>query len=553
MPNPYVNKVQQADGTVIMDISDTTAVAADVVSGKTLYKADGEKVTGTASESVIGKRTGNPIDIPDGTAGAELVYLQAAFAPQQAGSGTPTPTNIRAISGWTGCNVYISPTTDPQDGETKVIDWSSQGAIYGGYVDVLGGKIVSDTVIKTLTGTESWTMTNNGQGDYFRHSITGDRTLYRTTDATCVSSHFTQASMSTGESGIYRCYNSDGTANYFLAIRPGVDGLTSAALFKQWLADQYSAGTPVQVMYKRQSAALVEYAITPVSSIELLSGTNYIWTSMSGECACLYYTQNGENYRSDIEPVYQSKTNISPTTSSQTITPDTGYDALSSVQINAMPSGAVTAPATITGSSASASLGTGGTSITLTKTVSVTPDVTTAGYISAGTAGNSDISLTATGTFSTTFVQGEFTTNSTTGVQNITIPYSGSGYPIMVVVVAKGGTYGNTTWKEAVQQYTVGCWSMTKSYMNSTPTYETSGSANYGGILVVYKNSASNKDSYARTGSVSNNTYTSSDPSNTALNCVKITGNKAMKVYVNTGGYGLLQSTDYSYYILYSA
>lgn len=215
--------------------------------------------------------------------------------------------------------------------------------------------------------------------------------------------------------------------------------------------------------------------------------------------------------------------------------------------------GSVTAPSTITGTSATATLGTGGTSITLSKTVSVTPNVTTAGYISSGTAGNSAISLTATGTFSTTFVEGEFTTNSSTGVQSITIPYSGSGYPIMVVVVAKGGTYGNTTWKEAVQQYTVGCWSMTKSYMNSTPTYETSGSANYGGILVVYKNSSSNKDSYARTGSVSNNTYTSSDPSNTALNCVKITGNKAIKVYVNTGGYGLLQSTTYSYYILYSA
>lgn len=33
---------------------------------------------------------------------------------------------------------------------------------------------------------------------------------------------------------------------------------------------------------------------------------------------------------------YQSKTGIVPTTSSQTILPDAGYDALSSVQIDAM-------------------------------------------------------------------------------------------------------------------------------------------------------------------------------------------------------------------------
>ena len=49
MPNQYVNKVQKADGTVIMDISDTTAVASNVSAGKYFYTASGEKVQGTAS------------------------------------------------------------------------------------------------------------------------------------------------------------------------------------------------------------------------------------------------------------------------------------------------------------------------------------------------------------------------------------------------------------------------------------------------------------------------------------------------------------------------
>lgn len=45
--NPYVNKVQKADGTAIMDISDTTAVASDVAQGKYFYLKTGQKVQGS--------------------------------------------------------------------------------------------------------------------------------------------------------------------------------------------------------------------------------------------------------------------------------------------------------------------------------------------------------------------------------------------------------------------------------------------------------------------------------------------------------------------------
>ena len=55
--------------------------------------------------------------------------------------------------------------------------------------------------------------------------------------------------------------------------------------------------------------------------------------------------------------------------------------------------GSVTAPSTISGTGASLSTGTN--TLTLSKTISVTPVVTTAGYVSSGTAGNSAVSLTA--------------------------------------------------------------------------------------------------------------------------------------------------------------
>lgn len=88
----------------------------------------------------------------------------------------------------------------------------------------------------------------------------------------------------------------------------------------------------------------------------------------------------------------QDKT-VTPTNSQQLVSYDSGYTGLGTVTVNAMPSGTVTAPSSISGTAATVSTGTN--TLTLTKTISVTPSVTTAGYVSAGTAGNSSVSLTA--------------------------------------------------------------------------------------------------------------------------------------------------------------
>lgn len=65
--NPYVNKVQLANGTTLIDITDTTATASDVASGKTFYLATGEQATGTSSGGSI-----SISDLPNAT-GTTLV------------------------------------------------------------------------------------------------------------------------------------------------------------------------------------------------------------------------------------------------------------------------------------------------------------------------------------------------------------------------------------------------------------------------------------------------------------------------------------------------
>ena len=123
----------------------------------------------------------------------------------------------------------------------------------------------------------------------------------------------------------------------------------------------------------------------------------------------------------EVTGTIQSKSSSDLTASGATVTVPAGNYAEQATK--AVASGSATAPASISGTSATVSAGTN--TITLTKSVQVTPSVS-AGYVSAGTAGNSSVSLTASvttkaaatitpGTTDQTIATGTYTT----GVQTI--------------------------------------------------------------------------------------------------------------------------------------
>lgn len=113
-----------------------------------------------------------------------------------------------------------------------------------------------------------------------------------------------------------------------------------------------------------------------VDAAHLLSG--YTAHDSAGQAVTGSYTPPTARTASDV------------TVSGATVTVPAGAYA-SQVQ-KSVAAGNATAPSTISGTAASVSTGTN--TLTLSKTVSVTPTVS-AGYVSSGTAGNSSVSLTA--------------------------------------------------------------------------------------------------------------------------------------------------------------
>ena len=201
-------------------------------------------------------------------------------------------------------------------------------------------------------------------------------------------------------------------------------------------------------------------SMEPVAEIEYNSNGTIEAAVPPTYIQSLYVTQNGTYsglYR-DVEVsvsggTYQAKTNISPSTSSQTITPDAGYDALSSVQINSMPSGTAGTPSATKGTVSNHS-------------VSVTPSVTnTTGYITGGTKTGTAVSVSAS-----ELVSGTLSITSS-GTKDVTNYASAS--------VAAGGATASAT-KGSVSNHSV---TVTPS-VTRTAGYVTAGTANGTAVTV---------------------------------------------------------------------
>ena len=174
---------------------------------------------------------------------------------------------------------------------------------------------------------------------------------------------------------------------------------------------------------------------------------------------------------------------------------------------------------------------------------------TSAGVRTQGTnSGGGGASNVVTGTFKYS--------QTSASAQEITLNYSGTGYPIACIVVLDDGVL-NSTYTNTVARYAIAQYFMTKLYAGTTPTYSTSGDENTGAVATVYKSSTSTAATLTRTSSVTAHTYSSSNANASTTTCVRYKSKTSMSIYAGansgTSRYGFFNGLQYRYWVIYSA
>ena len=206
----------------------------------------------------------------DGAGGFPFRVLKGYINPVQSGSGDPSPSNVRPITGWTGMNVVVSPTLDAQDGTTYPISWADEaGTVYGGTLDVTTG-LLTVTMASVDLGTLSWTY----ESGTFTAIVSG----MTQPAASVVANLLAPIYKTVSQSFVFSTSKSISATNWRSAVIINDSDYNTAAAFK-------TAMDGVYIVY--ELATPVTYQLTPTEVLSIL-GTNNVWVDTNGDVECTY-------------------------------------------------------------------------------------------------------------------------------------------------------------------------------------------------------------------------------------------------------------------------
>ena len=152
------------------------------------------------------------------------------------------------------------------------------------------------------------------------------------------------------------------------------------------------------------------------------------------------------------------------------------------------------------------------------------------------------------------YVSGTFKGDTAGTTISVNVPYTGNGYPVVIIIYPTGGSSNSdTTFYTTVQRYAECMFTAVKMNTGSTPNYAShSATENNYVVLSRYKNSDSDATSYA-SGQSGAGVVSDYAASATSSACCRFNSKTSMSVYIASTSYGFMKDVEYTYHIVYSA
>lgn len=212
------------------------------------------------------------ISVSDAIA-APVVDFTAKITAVQSGSGDPSPSNIRPITGWTGAQISVN-------GSTVSVSWQSEaGTVYGGVLDATTGKMLVMNLNVKLSDL-SWSKYNS---DTSNHSFIAD------VPSGCVNikNNSTVANMICTQ---YRTTFFGSLARWMDldAVLCQITGTPNRLIIrdKRYTTSNDFTNNLGDAMIVYELAEPITYTLTP-TEITLLAGANTLWAD-TGDSAMTY-------------------------------------------------------------------------------------------------------------------------------------------------------------------------------------------------------------------------------------------------------------------------
>lgn len=238
-----------------------TAEAALVMAGQGDIAALNEK-----AGKLVDTETGAVVSfVPDKTIEQNL-SISVFVEPEQAGSGNPSPTNIRPISGLDSVKIWNEPIHDTSADPTVTIQLGQ--TVYGGALDVTSGRMTVNRAMRTFVGSASelWRFENATAGPNFYISMPDAAALQFGTGSLLCNQALPSNNNASQKDRVFISVGKNLNATLGETL-----GLSNVTDWKSYLAEH-----PLEVVYTIETP--FEITFTPAQIAAIVGQTNNVWS-----------------------------------------------------------------------------------------------------------------------------------------------------------------------------------------------------------------------------------------------------------------------------------